>query len=652
MCGITGELKFEKGARVDPVIIRRMCAAMVHRGPDDDGVYAQGCVGLGVRRLSIVDLRTGHQPISNEGDTVWIVFNGEIYNHAALREQLIALGHSFRTNSDTEAVVHLYEEYGHDCVQHLQGMFAFAIWDERQRRLFVARDRLGIKPLYYQLSAGSFLFGSEIKVLMAHPELHPGFHRGVLPEYLAFGYLSGSETFYEGIQKLMPGYWLEIDERGELRIEQYWDLSIAADECVRDEIYYASTYHDLLENAVSSHLMSDVPVGVFLSGGLDSSAVAALMTHIRRAPIETFSVGYLEQSYSELPYARIVAQHLKSVHHEVMVSRQEFFDALPKLIWHEDEPITWPSSVALYFVARLAREHVKVVLTGEGSDETLAGYGRYAFTLKNATFDRVYSRVVPEFVRRQVRHHIEDSTWIGTSLRRKLSHSFLAKDGESWVSFYFDNFFSAFSEQEQTGLLQDKVAGEFGHGASYRHVSDYWEASSGEMLQRLLYTDIKTYLVELLMKQDNVSMAASIESRVPFLDHKLVEFATRIPQRVQIQGMAGKKILKTAMQALLPHSIVHRQKLGFPTPWSGWLNGPQLESIQSLLLEPRSLERHLFKPASVERLFWEHRTRRGDHSNRIWRLLNLELWHRVCLEGDSHDLRSQEPGEVGLEFTA
>jgi asparagine synthase (glutamine-hydrolysing) len=651
MCGITGELKFEKGAQVDPAVIRRMCAAMVHRGPDDDGFYVQGCVGLGMRRLSIIDLKTGQQPIGNEEGTVWIVFNGEIYNHAALRERLIELGHCFRTNSDTEAIVHLYEEYGHDCVQHLQGMFAFAIWDLRQRRLFIARDRLGIKPLYYSRSAGSFLFASEIKVLFAHPEVRPSFRRAVLPEYLAFGYLSGSETFYEGIRKLMPGHWLEINERGELRIEQYWDLSVAPEERVRDESYYASAYRDLLENAVRSHLMSDVPVGVFLSGGLDSSAVAALMTQIRRAPVETFSVGYSEQPYSELPHARVVAQHLNSVHHEVLVSQQEFFDALPKLVWQEDEPIAWPSSVALYFVARLAREHVKVVLTGEGSDETLAGYGRYAFTLKNAALDRVYRRMAPGFLRQQIRQSIDGFSWMGASLRRTLSHSFLAKDGESWASFYFDNFFSAFSEQGQAGLLHNEVAQEFEQGASYRQVLDYWETSSGEMLQRLLYTDIKTYLVELLMKQDNMSMAASIESRVPFLDHKLVEFAARIPERVQIRGLAGKRILKTAMQDLLPRSILYRQKLGFPTPWSGWLNGSQLEIIQSLLLEARSLERDLFKPASVERLFLEHRARHRDHGDRIWRLLNLELWHRVCLEGDSHEIKTQESRDVGLEFT-
>ncbi len=285
MCGIAGILKREKGVAVSVESLRRMCAAMVHRGPDDDGIYTEGGVGLGMRRLSIIDLATGNQPLSNEDGSIWIAFNGEIYNHLALREKLIESGHRFRTQCDTETIVHLYEEHGRDCLRHLRGMFAFAIWDSRRRILFVARDRLGIKPLYYRLSPNLFLFGSEIKVLLAHPEVHPEFNRDVLPEYLAFGYLSGTETFYRGIEKLMPGYWLEIAEGAEPRFQQYWDVPTSTGEKTRDESYYVDTYRNLLENAVKSHLMSDVPVGVFLSGGLDSSAVAALMTHIRRAPI-------------------------------------------------------------------------------------------------------------------------------------------------------------------------------------------------------------------------------------------------------------------------------------------------------------------------------------------------------------------------------
>ncbi|MCU1272472.1 MAG: asparagine synthase (glutamine-hydrolyzing) [Acidobacteriaceae bacterium] len=635
-------MQFGRDARVDSDTLRQMCSVMAHRGPDDDGFYVHGPVGLGMRRLSIVDLATGHQPISNEDATAWIVFNGEIYNHASLRAHLQASGHHYRTQSDTETIIHLYEEYGRDCVRHLRGMFAFAIWDAKKKCLFIARDRLGIKPLYYRLTSESLVFGSEIKVVLAEG-YEPKFHRKVLPEYLAFGYISGAETFYDGILKLMPGHTMQVGLDGRASIEPYWDLPISTEDSPRSETYYIERYRDLLEQAVSSHLMSDVPLGVFLSGGVDSSAVAAIMTKLR-GPVETFSVGYAEDDYSELPYARVVATHLKSVHHEVLVSREQFFDALPRLIWHEDEPIAWPSSVPLYFVAQLARERVKVVLTGEGSDETLGGYARYAFTLKNASLDRYYRGLVPGSIRGQIRNAIQDSSWISAALRRKLAHTPLARDGNSWASLYFDNFLCAFSEQEQRGLLSDEIAAEFEPGAPYNSSLKYWDQSSGDMLQRLLYTDIKTYLVELLMKQDNMSMAASIESRVPFLDHPLVEFATNIPRQFQLHGLTGKRILKKAVQDLLPHSILYRKKLGFPTPWSRWLAGPQLQAIRDLLLEPRSVDRNLFKRSAIERLFDAHRAGRIDHYDRIWRLLNLELWHRVCVEGDGRELMSSAAG--------
>jgi asparagine synthase (glutamine-hydrolysing) len=647
MCGITGVLKFADNARVETSVVRRMCDVMAHRGPDDDGIYTDGPVGIGMRRLSIIDLTTGHQPISNEDETLWVVFNGEIYNHAELREQLLGRGHRYKTHSDTETIIHLYEEYGRDCVRRLRGMFAFAIWDKRARKLFIARDRLGIKPLYYRLTSESLLFGSEIKVILSYAGVQPEFHRAGLPEYLAFGYLSGEETFYKGIRKLMPGHTMEVGLDGKPSIDAYWDLSVSSDDSSHSESYYVQRYRELLEQSVNSHLMSDVPLGVFLSGGVDSSAVAALLTKIRRSPIETFSVGYTEHAYSELPYARIVAKHLNSVHREVLVSRQEFFDVLPKLIWHEDEPIVWPSSVALYFVARLARERVKVVLTGEGSDETLGGYTRYAFTLKNAAWDGIYRSVVPAALRRGIRHSISNSPLINATLRRKMAHTFLARDGKHWPSFYFDNFFSAFDRNEQEDLLSEQFATELSEGSAYRHVLGHWENSSGDMLQRLLYTDIKTYLVELLMKQDNMSMAASIESRVPFLDHVLVEFATRIPREVQLKGMAGKQILKKAVSDLLPRSILYRPKLGFPTPWSGWLAGAQLDSIEGLLLQSRSLDRGLFNRAAIERLFKEHRANYRDNYDRIWRLLNLELWHRVCLEGESHDFVDRDHAKIG-----
>src|SRR5271167_2744750 len=648
MCGIAGVLEFGRDARASAAALREMCRLITHRGPDDEGFYTDGAVGIGMRRLSIVDLQTGHQPISNEDGTLWIVFNGEIYNHLSLREQLIASGHRYSTHSDTETVIHLFEEYGEDCVQHLRGMFAFAIWNRNTKTLFIARDRLGIKPLYYKLTADRLLFGSEIKALLAHGDIRPEFNRATLPEYLAFGYLSGEETFYAEIRKLLPGHTMTIGPEGKPEIRRYWDLDASKAHKSRDKSYYVQSYRELLEGAVRSHLMSDVPLGVFLSGGVDSSAVAALMTKIRREPVETFSVGYAEQTYSELPFARAVSDHIPSQHHEVFVSERDFFGALPHLIWHEDEPIVWPSSVSLYFVARLARESVTVVLTGEGADETLAGYTRYAFTLKNAAMDRAYRSVVPGFLRRGLRNKVATSSLLGATLRRKLEHTFLAKDGTSWASFYFDNFLSAFGEVEQSRLLTDEFAREAVPGTAYKNVLDYWENSSGEMLQRLLYTDIKTYLVELLMKQDNMSMAASIESRVPFLDHVLVEFATRIPASVQLRGTSGKQVLKKAMEGLLPHSIIYRPKLGFPTPWSAWLAGHRLNVIEQMLLEQRSLERGFFKPAAIKKLFAEHRARHRDHYDRIWRLLNLEWWHRVCLEGESHSIPATESMETKL----
>lgn len=636
MCGICGILYSGVSQNVDRAILERMNRQIVHRGPDDEGFFVDGNVGLAMRRLSIIDLKTGHQPLSNEDESLWIVFNGEIYNHAELRAELERRGHRYRTRSDTETIVHLYEQHGRDCVKYLRGMFAFAIWDCRRKTLFAARDHLGIKPFYYRYDGKTFLFGSEIKTILSYPGVRAEFNSGVLAEYLAFGYLAGSHTMFAGIDKLAPGHTLEVDAAGQLNIECYWDLAVPVEEEAGPREYYVKMFRELLEAAVSSHLMSDVSLGVFLSGGLDSSAVAALTTKIGREPIETFSVGYGEEVFSELPYARQVAQHIGSRHHEVRLSREEFFSALPALIWHEDEPIVWPSSVSLYFVAKLARERVTVVLTGEGSDETLGGYTRYAWTLANSRMDRVYRSLIPAFFRQWIRHGIGGGV-LPSGLRRKLEHTFVGRDGASWPSFYFDNFYSAFSAAEQSELLTPR-AHELS-GNAYTGSMDYWEKSSGDLLHRLLYTDIRTYMVELLMKQDQMSMAASVESRVPFLDHELVEFTARIPSRYSIQGLSGKHILKSAVEDLLPHSIVYRQKMGFPTPWDYWLAGPQLDNLESMLLEPRTLERGLMQRDAVRQLFAEHRAGRRVNGNRIWRLLNLETWQRVFLDGELPTLK-------------
>ncbi len=649
MCGICGVVYYEASVRVDPSVLGAMNSRIVHRGPDDDGFHIAGNVGLAMRRLSIIDLETGQQPVTNEDRTLWLIFNGEIYNYRDLRADLEARGHRFHSHSDTETIVHLYEEYGQECVRRLRGMFAFAIWDATARTLFIARDRLGIKPLYYRHTRDTFVFGSEIKSLLAFPGLSAELNRTALPEFLAFGYVAGTETLFSGIHKLAPGHTLLLDEFGHSTIRQYWDAPQGEEQADHPESYYVEGYGNMLREAVRSHLMSDVPVGVFLSGGIDSSAVAALMTDIRQGPIDTFSVGYAEQAYSELPYARMMAEHLGSSHHEITITSQDFFDALPRLIWQEDEPLAWPSSVSLYFVARLAREHVKVVLTGEGSDETLAGYTRYPWTLWNQRLDRVYRNIAPSSVRRSLRESLTKSNWLGIAAQRKLRHTFIGRDGDSWSSFYFDNFYSAFSEAEQSFLLADELQ----PGAAYRESLAFWEKSSGPLLDRLLYTDIKTYLVELCMKQDQMSMAASIESRVPFLDHELVEFALKIPASLKTRGLDGKRILKAAMKDLLPDAILNRRKMGFPTPFSGWLRGPQWAMVESLLLETRTLDRGLFRPEAVRKILIEHRARRRDHSEKLWRLLNLELWQRVMLDRDHTptEVAAASPGLLAVSHS-
>ena len=631
MCGICGVLHLDRHRRVDRGFLSAMNQQIAHRGPDDDGFFIEENVGLAMRRLSIIDIRSGHQPISNEDGSIWIVYNGEIYNHQELRAALQAQGHRYRSKSDTETIVHLYEQYGCDCVRHLRGMFAFVIWDKRKRQLFAARDRLGIKPFYYRFDHDTFLFGSEVKAILAYPGVVVEFNRGTLAEYLAFGYITRPETMFEGIRKLLPGHTLELDQSGNLKVERYWDLTIETDDESHPREFYVNTYRHLLEQAVSSHLMSEVPLGVFLSGGLDSSAIAALTSKICGDRIQTFSVGYGEEEYSELGFAREVARHINSDHHEIRLSRQELFQTLPKLTWHEDEPIAWPSSVSLYWVARLARDRVTVVLTGEGSDETLAGYARYAWTLLNSKMDRAYRAITSPGLRRLMRDAISASP-LTAKLYRKLEHTFLMRDGESWPSFYLDNFYSAFSSAEQSELMTPETLADAGE--VYESTMRQWERASGDLLHRMLYTDINSYLVELCMKQDQMSMAAGIESRVPFLDHVLVEFAARIPAEHEIRGMAGKSILKEAVEDLLPKSIVYRKKMGFPTPWEYWLAGQQLDEIECMLLHPRSTERGLFRPGVVKRLFAEHRSKYRDHGHRIWRLLTLEMWHRVFLDGE------------------
>jgi asparagine synthase (glutamine-hydrolysing) len=629
MCGIAGLVSVGAGPQ-SSAVLERMTSAIHHRGPDDSGHYSDGVAWLGHRRLSIIDLAGGHQPMANEDSSVWIAYNGEIFNHADLRPELERAGHRYTTRCDTETILHAYEEYGAECVKRFRGMFAFALWDARRKRLFAARDRLGIKPFYYYWDGRLFAFASEIKALLEHPSIAARFESSLLPEYLAFGYVSGDRTLFSGIRKLMPGHTLTLELTGDsakIATERYWDVPEPVPSEHRTDEDWIAECRARLEETVRMRLMSDVPLGVFLSGGVDSSAIAALIKRWASGPVETFSVGYREAAYSELDYARLAARSIGTDHREILVSKDEFFEALPRLVWHEDEPITWPSSVALYFVSKLAAERVKVVLTGEGSDELFAGYSRYRFYVLNQRWAARYA-VVPAGLRRRVRRWVESTRLLSADLRRKLQHTPVGQ-GESIESLYLDNFYSAFSAAAQARLLGADPDGE-----PYREFLGYWNARPGASpIERMLYADQKTYLVELLMKQDQMSMATSIESRVPLLDHPLVEFAARTPEALKIRGGTGKYILKRAVEDLLPREIVYRTKKGFPTPLRDWLRWPHAEALTKRLRDPGGLVGQYLDTGAVAAMLDRHASGLEDATDRIWRLLNLEIWGDVFITG-------------------
>jgi len=608
-----------------------------HRGPDDSGFFEDDGVHLGHRRLSIIDLATGAQPMSNEDGTRWIIYNGEIFNHQDLRPELERAGHRYRTHSDTETILHAFEEYGGACVERFRGMFAFVIWDQNSRTLFCARDRLGIKPFYYYWDGRLFAFASEIKALFEHPAISPAFEDSLLAEYLSFGYISEERTLFRGIRKLLPGHVLTLRAADpQFAIRRYWDVPVPGEPEKRDDASWIREFRQRLEETVRMRLMNDVPLGMFLSGGVDSSAIAALMKRMVSGPVKTFSVGYPEEAYSELSYARRVADIIGTEHHEVVVGMEDFFRSLPHLIWHEDEPITWPSSVSLHFVSQLAAREVKVVLTGEGSDELFAGYGRYRWQLLNSRWMSIY-RIVPAVVRSRIRSSIAGTSLLRAELRRKLQHTFVGCS-EDLESLYLGNFYSAFSEAEQARLC----ALPNGASSPYQNFLRYWQDGAGRStLGRLLYADQKTYLVELLMKQDQMSMSASIESRVPLLDHPLVEFAARVPDHLKLRGATGKYIVKKAVEDLLPHEILYRRKMGFPTPIRKWLLDRRAAPLYELLRTRNGVLREYVDHAALEGLLDRHQRGVEDATDRIWRLLNFQIWGEIFLGG-------KDPREVSL----
>lgn len=630
MCGIAGFVR-QSSFPDGQAVLERMTDTIRHRGPDDVGYFNDGYALLGHRRLSIVDLAGGHQPMCNEDASLWITYNGEIFNHADLRPALEKAGHQYRSRCDTETIIHSFEQYGPECLQLYRGMFAFALWDQNKRRLFCARDRLGIKPLYYHWNGKLFAFASEIKALFAHPEISPQFNEAGLAEYLAFGYLSGDQTMFAGIRKLMPGHWLELDfstPGSKMTLRQYWDVPCQAAQPEQDDAYWISETRRRLEETVRMRLMSDVPLGMFLSGGVDSSAIAALIRRGASGPVKTFSVGYDEEQYSELSFASQVAASIGTEHHEVRVSMENFFNMLPQLVWHEDEPIAWPSSVSLYVVSKLASEQVKVVLTGEGSDELFGGYERYRWNMVNARMSRLYG-VVPSWIRKCLRSQVQTSRLLNAAARRTLQHTFIGRNS-SVESMFLDNFYCAFSSTDKCAVARN------GHESVYDHYTQYWNAHPGDsLLGRMLYSDQKTYLLELLMKQDQMSMAASIESRVPFLDHTFVEFAARIPDRLKIHFGTQKYIFKKAVEDLLPENIIHRKKMGFPTPIRAWLRSARAEELFTALRSPDGLVASYCDMDVVNDLIARNRAGVEDCTNRIWRLLTLQIWGAVFLTGDS-----------------
>jgi asparagine synthase (glutamine-hydrolysing) len=638
MCGICGlALSSRSTERVDPRMVERMRDVLTHRGPDGEGMYLGDRVGLGHRRLSIIDVAAGAQPMHTPDGRHHIVYNGEIFNHASLRPDLERRGWRYRTRSDTETILYAWVEHGSRAPTLLRGMFAFAIWDEQARELVLVRDRLGVKPLYYALTGdGSIVFGSEIKALFASGLVRPALNESAVPDFLANHAPSGTSTLFAGVLRLPPAHLLRWRD-GVVTLERYWDLSFRAGHGEapphdRDAVH---EYRERLREAVRLRLMSDVPLGMFLSGGIDSATITALMSELVDEPVKTFSVAFAEREANELAYARLVARRFRTDHHEIVVTPREFFSQLPRLVWHEDEPIAHPSSVPLHFVSSLAAQHVKVVLTGEGSDETLAGYGRYRLTAFNMGLGQSYETLTPAIVRRVVQRSIEGLP-SRTRVRQKLTRTFLCQP-TSLDALFFDNF-AVFSRARQARLLSPDARRRLSaidpYDAAHAALS---RCDAPSLLGRLLYADTMTYLVELLMKQDQMSMSASIESRVPFLDHPLVEFAASLPDRLKLRGLVTKYVLRRSMRDTLPAEILTRRKMGFPVPLQAWFRGPFRHVVDEFVLGPRARARGLFDAAAVRAIAGQHAGGVESHASRLWMLVTFEVWQRVFLDAEPID---------------
>ncbi len=636
MCGIAGFIDFwdtknlrerEDRAR----ILENMCEVIRYRGPDDSGSFIKDGVALGMRRLSIIDLSGGHQPISGEDGSATIVFNGEIYNFRDLQPQLEGRGHVFRTRSDTEAIVHAYEEYGNTCVDHLRGMFAFAIWDDRDKKLFIARDRAGEKPLYYTLTpSGTLVFGSELKSLLEHPGVKRETSSESLDAYFSLGYVPDPLSIFKDIKKLPPGHFLTFS-KGRVEIKQYWDFTYEANGHRRREEDYLEELRELLDEAVRIRLVADVPLGAFLSGGVDSSTVVALMARNMDQPVKTFSIGFLDDSYNELKYARLAAKRFGTDHHEFFVT-PEICNIVDQLAWHFDEPFADSSAIPTYIVSKLAREHVTVVLSGDGGDELFAGYTRYATERRRRKYGllpRRFRRGLMEPISRNLPH----GAW---------GRNFIHNVALDPIERYFDNV-SIFTGLNKRSLYTgDFYSGLGTHSlvASFQEYGD--NVNTNALLDALLYIDSKTYLPgDILTKVDRMSMAVSLEARVPLLDHKLIDFVTRIPASMKMAGLETKTLFKRAVADLVPEEILGRPKQGFGVPIQQWINLQLRDRIRDTLTDSRFRQRGIISPAYTDVLLDEHERGRRDHSMALWSLLMLELWHQVFVDGGAQVTKRQ-----------
>jgi asparagine synthase (glutamine-hydrolysing) len=623
MCGIAGKLNFDASHAIDRERLTAMTTVIAHRGPDADGFYVGDGIGLGHRRLSIIDLSTGDQPLANEDRTIWVVFNGEIYNFADIRLELEAFGHRFRTHSDTEVIVHAYEQWGDRAVDRFRGMFAFALWDEPRRRLLLVRDRLGVKPLYYSVVASGVTFASEIKAVLEDPDVPRDWSADALDAYLALTYVPCPHTIYRAVSKLPPAHLL-VAEGGRVSIRPYWDLEFTGDGDPSREDAYLEQLDALVTESVRLRLLSDVPLGAFLSGGIDSSAVVAAMAETCAGRVVTTSVGFDEHAFNELEYARAVARHLGVEQHEEIV-HPDIVDLLPKLAWHLDEPFADSSAVPTYYVSQAAREHVIVALSGDGGDELWAGYARHRVEQAELTARRWLGPVGA------AAGHVLGVLPLGVKGVRSLRHLALSAADACARKHAYGQFESG----ARTGLY----SADFAHSvreadpfAGFRRA--YATCASRDPLDRALYVDVKTYLVDDIMtKVDKMSMAVSLESREPLLDHKLLEFAATVPTALKLNHGQGKYLLRRLLERRVPKSIVDRPKRGFEAPIGEWLRGPLAPMVDALLLDGRLRDRGVFDDRAVAAVWREHRDGRQDHRHRLWSLVMLELWFRAFVDG-------------------